>query len=967
LGKGAPLSVSRAKVMPLSARAQTRDGAEVALNTSTTDWAQAFELLDEALELAPPARAEWLDKLGRERADMHRLVAELLEQRAEIDSGSFMKSLPQFSHLGSLVESEETTHAGLKADDAIGPYRLIRELGVGGMGAVWLAERADGALKRAVALKLPHPGPFQQQLAERFRRERDILASLTHPHIARLYDAGATAAGQPYLALEYVEGMPLNDYCARKKLGIPARLELFLQVLSAVQYAHTNLVLHRDLKPSNILVTADGSVQLLDFGIAKFMSGHETRETELTEMGGRALTPDYASPEQILGAPLSTASDVYSLGVILYELLSGARPYKLKRGTRGELEDAILATDSPRPSAALKKRMASSEIAVIKEVRELAGDLDVICLKALKKEPHARFPTVAAFAAEIERHRQNLPIETRSDSKLYTAQKFVSRHRTVVALSAFAVCALVVGMIAAVMQANRASHEAEIARAQSARAKAAEQFLAGLFTANSTDQADPQAGQRLTARDLLDRGAARIDQELTAFPDAKADVLNTLADMYVHLGEWDRALELNQERLKLVEKIHGKQSVAYAEALVVSAFRLNGARRYDAQVLQQTAEAKQILTASNHANTMSFGALLRMEATVLRNRDLDAAVESARRAVDIMRPLGDGSREYAKRFGNALADLGLTHAAHGNYVQAELALQEGYSVLVETIGRDNLDAAFVEVCWGTVDALRGNLITAEQRLREGAARVRRAGGATQPAGVFADSVLGHFLHSTSRSAEGLALIEDAQTRILRKHAWDHPRAADVTILLAEAKIADGRLDQAEALVAALAGKEAPYRASAETVLAKALLKQPNPDINRIEQLLGSAIQALEMRKARGSRWWMEATLMQGNKNLLGESWAAARADFGRVAAVSGESAIGPQFIARAELGLARAALAEQDATAARRHFVRAEAAANDARLDGKLPRLADEVARVRACLGDAEARRLSPKRLCPLP
>jgi eukaryotic-like serine/threonine-protein kinase len=944
-----------------------RGDVEVGLNTSTTDWAQAFQLLDEALELPPAARAAWLDKLGGEREKMRALVAELLEQRAEIDSGSFMKSLPQFSHLGSLGEPEEAPSAGLKAGDAIGPYRLIRELGVGGMGAVWLAERADGALKRAVALKLPHPGPFQQQLAERFRRERDILAGLTHPHIARLYDAGATTAGQPYLALEYVEGMPLNDYCARQKLDVPARLALFLQVLSAVQYAHTNLVLHRDLKPSNILVTADGNVQLLDFGIAKFMSGNETRETELTEMGGRALTPDYASPEQILGAPLSTASDVYSLGVILYELLSGARPYKLKRGTRGELEDAILATDSPRPSAALKKRMASSEISAVKRVRELEGDLDVICLKALKKEPQARFPTVAAFAAEIERYRQNLPIETRSDSKLYTAQRFVSRHRTVVALSTFAVVALVAGMITALMQANRASHEAEIARAQSARAKAAEQFLTGLFTANSTDQADPQAGQRLTARDLLDRGAARIDQELTAFPDAKADVLNTLADMYVHLGEWDRALELNRERLKLVEKIHGKRSVPYADALVVSAFRLNGARRYEAEMLAQTGEAKQILQAAKQANTMSFGALLRMEATVLRNRDLDAAVESAERAVEIMRPLNDGSREYAKRFGNALADLGLTHAAHGNYVRAEQALQEGYGLLVDLVGRDNFDTAFVEVCRGMIDALRGNLADAERRLREGAARVREAGGATQPAGLFADSVLGVFLHSTGKSAEGLALLEAARSRILQKHAWDHPRAADAAILLAELRIADGRVADAEALVAPLTEKDAPYRASAEVVLAKALLKMPKPDFARSEALIGNAIQTLEARKARGSRWWMEAMLLSGNKNLLRESWPAARTDFAQVVTVAAASGIGPQYLARAELGLARAALADEGTAAARARLDRAAAAAGDSRLAGKLPRLDEDVTRVRACIGESEARRGPSKRMCALP
>ena len=238
----------------------------------------------------------------------------------------------------------------LKAGALVGPYRLLRELGVGGMGSVWLAERADGTLKRQVALKLPRAS-WARGLAERMARERDILASLEHPNIARLYDAGTDAQGRPFLALEYVEGQPIDVYCSERALSIRQRLQLLLEVASAVTFAHSRLVVHRDLKPSNILVTADGQVRLLDFGIAKLMEGDRTQETQLTQMAGRALTLDYASPEQIRGEPIGTASDVYSLGVVAYELLAGAKPYKLKRGSAAELEETIATVDAPLASA----------------------------------------------------------------------------------------------------------------------------------------------------------------------------------------------------------------------------------------------------------------------------------------------------------------------------------------------------------------------------------------------------------------------------------------------------------------------------------------------------------------------------------------------------------------------------------------------------------------------------------------
>jgi eukaryotic-like serine/threonine-protein kinase len=297
-------------------------------------------------------RDAWVASLPADCADLQPHLRDLLSRAAQVETADFLGQLP---HIALPEDSAaEEADAELHAGACVGPYRLIRPLGQGGMGSVWLAERADGSMQRQVALKLPHGWWPHSGLAERMRRECAILGALEHPHIARLYDAGLADNGRPYLALEFVEGQPIDAYCRespqRAALAVRQRVQLFLQVASAVAYAHGKLVLHRDLKPDNILVGADGSARLLDFGIAKLLTDGETRDTRLTQLGGRALSPDYASPEQIRGEALGVSSDVYSLGVLLYELLSGVRPYRLTRNSRGELEEAILHGDPRRPS-----------------------------------------------------------------------------------------------------------------------------------------------------------------------------------------------------------------------------------------------------------------------------------------------------------------------------------------------------------------------------------------------------------------------------------------------------------------------------------------------------------------------------------------------------------------------------------------------------------------------------------------
>ncbi|MGB2818080.1 MAG: serine/threonine-protein kinase, partial [Burkholderiaceae bacterium] len=409
----------------------------------------------------------------------------------------------------------------------IGPYRLLSPLGEGGMGAVWLAERADGAFERQVALKLPHAEWIDRGLAQRFARERAVLASLNHTNIAQLFDAGWSEAGRPYLALEYVEGQPILAWSDTHHLDTNARLRLFVEVIRAVGHAHAHLVVHRDLKPSNVLVTADGTVKLLDFGIAKLVAADSAsaEETELTRMSGRALTPSYAAPEQILGQPVTTAVDIYALGVMLFELLTGERPYRLGRAdvqSRGALEEAIVRVDPATPSAVATDKAVK---------RALRGDLDAIVLKALKKRPEERYPTAAEFADDLERHLNHRPVRAQRDSRAYRLHRFVVRNRVAVSAVSAVLLALVVGLATTLWQARAARSEAE-------HANTIKQFVLSVI-----QEADPQASQRTREADmaLLDATRDRIARELASRPDLQLEVRLAIATAYRNRGAWEPA------------------------------------------------------------------------------------------------------------------------------------------------------------------------------------------------------------------------------------------------------------------------------------------------------------------------------------------------------------------------------------------------------------------------------------------
>ena len=718
------------------------------------DWTTLSELLDEALDLPAEARAVWVDGLAEQFANLKPTLHKLFTQTATAETGDFLATLPKLTSPAEEESLPSTAHFQVGA--VVGQYRLLRELGQGGMGAVWLAERTDGVLKRTVALKLPLLSIHNKALAHRFARERDILAQLAHPHIARLYDAGVTPTGQPFLALEFVEGVPLTEYCDVQRLPVRSRIDLFLQILAAVQYAHRNLVVHRDLKPSNILVTSEGQARLLDFGIAKLLLEGEARETELTQVGGRALTPDYASPEQILGEPVTTASDVYSLGVVLYELLCGSRPYRLKRDSRAALEEAILAADPVWPShAAIGEAMAEARLTTAKKLSHaLAGELDAIVGKALKKNPLERYTTADAFAQDLDRYLKGEAVTAQPDSGWYRTRKFLWRNKVAAASAAAIFVALAAGLGVALWQAR-------IARTEARTAEAVQTFMGDIFRTNSADQTDPLKAQQTTARELLDVGLKKIDASLRDAPEAKVSVLATLADIYDDLGLTEQAVLLGRQRVALARATYGTGDIKVASALI----DLAGPLHESASVNERESmlrEAESILDRHGDRASKLRGDLFLRLAEHYQSTDLAKTIDFARRGVAVF-------RGYPPSFDlvQVLTMEGIAHDARKEYGEAVAVLAEASQVAatLPTGARrtEPIIHAYLAEALFNLDDLAG----AERSYRQAWQAARALRGEEHEDTVQTQLRLGSFLVNTGRPEEGLRLLAGAKDLVRR--------------------------------------------------------------------------------------------------------------------------------------------------------------------------------------------------------
>jgi eukaryotic-like serine/threonine-protein kinase len=735
------------------------------MRISAEQWSVLSRLLDEALEVPQEARECWLESLGQLDAVLKGELRLFLERHARIETSDFLDTLPKLGATeGAAPDASES--AALRAGAAIGPYVIEQEIGRGGMGVVWRARRADGLVKRPVALKLLHAGFYSSELLARFARERDILAALTHPNIARLYDAGATESGQPFLALEYVEGQPLTKYCDEHRLDVRRRLDLMRQVLEAVQYAHSHLVIHRDLKPSNILVTAAGQVLLLDFGIAKLVSESDVQGTALTQFGTAALTPDYASPEQIAGEAVSTASDVYSLGVILFELLTGERPYRLRRHSRRALEDAILSSDAMRPSWVVKSesQAAARSTSARRLAAQLRGDLDTIVLKSLKKSPGERYPTADAFKQDLDRFLTGYAVLARADTFWYRSKKLVARNRVAVAAGAAAFLALAAGLAVALVQARRADLQAQIARTEASTAQAVQAFMEDIFKVNSVNQPDPLSAQKTTARELLDIGAQKIDGALLEAPAAKLKVLHTIADLYDDLNLETKEMELSRKRVQIARENFGPMSAELADGLVDLATVTSKESLNNEADLALT-EAKRILDARHE-----FRSLTRAKYEIdMANRlyDLQAG-QAASHVNEGIRVL----RMYppSKSLIDALSLKAAIENHLGDYASAKVSAQDAIALAhsPQLEARSFLPFSYMQLA--KAKSGQEDLAGAEDSMRHALQESVAVYGYENANTLMDEDALGNLLLGSSRLAEALAVLEKARDLSLRRAA-----------------------------------------------------------------------------------------------------------------------------------------------------------------------------------------------------
>ncbi len=617
--------------------------------------------------------------------------------------------------------AEDETEAN--AERRIGSYKILREIGRGGMGVVYLAER-DDEYRKQVAIKLIKRGMDTDAVLQRFRHERQILANLEHPNIARLLDGGTTDDGLPYFVMEYIEGLPVDTYCDKHKLTTDERLKLFRTVCAAVTYAHQNLVIHRDLKPINILVTDEGVPKLLDFGIAKLLHPSMEQATTATVAGLRVLTPEYASPEQIRGEKLTTATDVYSLGVILYELLTGQRPFQLKDTTPQELLRAIEEGEPTKPSKVTGNGHEHTASYVARNQRLLKGDLDNIVLKALRKEPERRYKSVEQFSEDIRRYLEGLPVIARKDTFVYRTSKFMARNRAAVAAAVLILLTLIGGIVATTWQARRAREQARIAEAKSAEAQAAlaktekiNRFMQTIFSYANPDWFGRAGGRRdMTVLEAMRDIENHIEEDFRNEPDLRADVYQQIGDAYRTQHLFDDAERNLRKALALRLQLYGEDSAKTAESMYI----LSGVRFQQGDLSEQERLLYGALSIqrrhANEGNNLPYMMLDYAALLGARKNDYAGALTFALEALEIFRRRYGDNHYMVSQTQAQLIGL---YNQIGDYAQAERVAQEHIRQQQQPDATALFDYAATQI-------FKGDYQAAENMLRQLAAQAQSA-------------------------------------------------------------------------------------------------------------------------------------------------------------------------------------------------------------------------------------------------
>jgi serine/threonine protein kinase len=830
-------------------------------------WRALSPYLDEGLELGVEQRSAWLAAIETRdpgiAADLEMLLA---EQQAIHDSGFLEGSIPAGAYA-----RPDTSLSG----QILGAYRLVSLIGQGGMGTVWLAERCDGRFEGRAAVKLLNVAVAGRSSEERFRREGHILARVRHPHIAQLIDAGVSPTGQPYLVLEHIDGQGIDRYCNDRALGVEARVRLYLDVLAAVAHAHANLIVHRDIKPGNVLVSAGGDVKLLDFGIAKLIE-EETAlgprpadSSRLTRDTGSALTPAYAAPEQLSGGAVTTATDVYGLGVLLYVLLTGRHPAGRNLRSPALLMKAIVDVEPKRASdvVAVDDGMeGAAEGAVEGAVerragdrfedageggganrhaarcmttpsrlrRALRGDLDTILAKALKKNPAERYASVTALADDLGRFLRHEPIAARRDSLRYRAATFVRRHAQGVAAS----CALVLllaGLTA--FYTGRLATERDRAQREAAKARQVSELLTGLLTA--TDPYEMRAAQtEPTLRGLLDSGARQVQQGLAGQPELQAEMLTLIGRIYRRLGVYSTAQSLLEQALASGTAAFGAQHVNVAQTLHDLGVVLADTGDYAAaaQRLEQALAMRRRLLGSEHAEVaVTLSELGRVYQDLGFNQ---RAEPLQREALRIRRKvLGPEDRETAV----SLSDLASVLRLNGDLAGAEPLLRESLETNRKTRGDVHPNTATTQHDLALIAEARGDHVAADALLRQSLLTARRTLGENHPVIATTLNSLSHVLVSEGRRDDAAAALQEALSIARTALGSDHQLVAIYAINLAAVQLARGQ----GAAAAQLLQQALPIRARAPGIVPGRRRTLPADDwsVAATRTLLGAALAA----------------------------------------------------------------------------------------------------------------------------